>query len=254
MSEEEKKQQVREIVKKLRTAINDNEEKILTEFDNHENNIYGAIIKKFYIQLLSFEECIRSLLSDGELYTAKIIYRATIEHSITLQYIWCREHILKDDNLTSEKYFIIYRVAENIKRFGFDNKVNRILDENLEKDTVKAYANHRGEKEIVARKSLEHSSQFKLEKMVEFLIKDESLDFVLGGFNRIYLDTVSDYNVLSSNVHGGPSAMFWDAEKNIYTAERISTDLDILIGMMMKLVIWAYTNSSGDDSVEKASK
>jgi len=254
MSEEDKKQQVRKIVEKLRSAISDNEEKILNEFDNHDNNIYGAIIKKFYVQMLKLEHSIRTHLSEGDLYTAKIIHRSLIEHSITLQYIWCREHILKDENLTSEKFFIIYRVAENIKRFGFDNKVNRILDENLEKDTVKAYAKHRGEEEVVARKALEHSSQFKIEKMVEFLVKEKILKSVLSGFNEIYFDAISDYNILSSYVHGGPSALFWDAENNIYNEERISTDLDIFIGMMMKIVIWVYTNSSGDSTIEEVSK
>ncbi len=250
MSEQIEKEKIKTILEKLRTVVSENEDVILMEFKKHYNNVYGAIIKKFYHQMLKFEYNIRNLLSQGDLYSAKILHRSLIEHAVTLQYIWCREHILKDENLTSEKFFIIYRIAENIKRFGFDNKVNRILNEHLEKDTVKLYSKIRGQDEKITRNALEHSSQFKLEKMVDFLVKDESLKNVLKGFNSLFLGAIGDYNVLSSYVHGGPSALFWDAETNIYDEEQISSDLDILIGTMLKIVIWTYTQSSGDTRIE----
>ena len=135
---DKEKKKVKSIVDRLKYVINENKEIIDGQLRNHENKIFGSIVLKFYYHISELESAIRYHISRGELYSAKILLRCLIEHLATIQYIWCREHLLHDENLTPELYFIAYRAAENIKRFGFDNKVKRILDENIEKDTVKA--------------------------------------------------------------------------------------------------------------------
>ncbi len=248
------KEVVKSIVSKLKAAIDNNRERIEKELRNHDNKIYGAIILKFYFHISELESAIRYHLAQGEMYAAKVLLRSLIEHLATAQYIWCREHLLHDENLTPELYFIAYRASEIIKRFGFNNKVKRIFDENIEKDTVKAFSLEKGQETAVSHKILTVASQFDLHNMVAFLVKTEALNQILGGFNELFIEALKDYNLLSSYVHGGPSALFWDEEEDLYNAEKISSDLDVFVGTMMKILIWTYTRSSKDSSVEEQSR
>lgn len=248
------KKRVKSIVDRLKFVIKDNKEKIDEQLKNHENKIYGSIILKFNYHILELESAIRFHLSQGELYSAKILLRSLIEHLATVQYVWCREDLLQDGSLTPELYFIGYRAAENIKRFGFDNKVKRILNENFEKDTVKAYYLENDLEPAVTHKILSVSAQFDLHNMVAFLVRSDVLNQTLDGFNYLFLETLNDYNFLSSYVHGGPSALFWDEENDIYNEEKINSDLDVFVGILMKILIRTYTLSSKDNSLDEQSR
>lgn len=200
-------------------TITDKHIKIISEqlgkIENLEDYISRSEFPKTFTATLNFIEKIKHLQSDiyriKSSYTANCLLRTIVEHFLVSYYIYYRFN-LDNNDITGEKYYTDYFVTECFKKdmyqLGVDGMLNGEANsatfENLKKKlspdfddlTQTEFDNFNRE-----------GKQFDIKKIQNFLIKNPLPE---NQFDIVNIELVPmllhKYNLLSSYIHGGPSA------------------------------------------------
>jgi len=141
------------------------------------------------------------LCETDDLYSAKILFRSLIEHSLMHQYLFMRSLIEKNDNVGKD----YYRFCDMNEELLYLKSINNIIRKlNLSKEEIniwkELYKMRKDFSEIDRRALKDKANQFKYQNIISYIydkVKDNS---VIEFLAKIILN----YHESSSFVHGGP--------------------------------------------------
>lgn len=178
-----------------------------------EKSPYKKAAKAIYRQQEKLNSLLQSLLAieknENAFYTIQVLTRSAIEHYVLGHYIWTKTRIDKDDKVGDE-YYLQYNVSEFFKRENYELRVDgirlNIPNHNTFNNIIKKFPHFKELKDHELQEVHKRSHQFDIRTMLDYLNNQiEQKDRFLQ-VHRHLLDALSEYNRLSSYVHGGPSA------------------------------------------------
>ena len=191
---------------------------------------YKKSIKAVYRQQDKISKLTEGLIAISKttdnFYSIQAISRIIIEHFIVGHYIWTKARLTKNDEI-GEHYYVHYDISEFFKRENYELRIEGIR---LNKKNYNTFDN------IIKKnpefKDLEEgqladihkvANQFDVRIIFQYFINDNPED-VFKEFHNLMLSALSEYNHLSSYVHGGPTAELeaYDGRQNTNKEERIT--------------------------------
>lgn len=163
---------------------------------------------------------LNELVSQKHAYAINAIMRVVYEHYIVAHYVWLKSGYGANDDCANE-YYQKYKLGEALKRTGHDLDVEGIINgieknnspENLRKLTSKFNIT-----EAQIQDGYRVQKQFEVKNILKYVLQftDENNPFKEHHLQFPFY--LSQYNFLSSYVHGGPSA-----EDDIYNSPNALT-------------------------------
>jgi len=145
-----------------------------------------------------------------DLYVTKILLRSLLEHEIVAYYIWAK-YIEDENDDCGTHYYVDYSVAEQLKREGYNLNVEGIekgieKNQNLENLKLKLpLLQEATQKDL--DKVYKVANQFDIKRIAKYLNTEISESSAFSEVNqKVILDSLIKYNLLSSYIHGGATA------------------------------------------------
>lgn len=184
----------------------------------------NLVLKTNFIKNSIFDLC-----ETDDLYSAKILYRSLIEHSLIHEYLFMKSTVDKNDSV-GEDYYKYCDMNEDLKYLKTIKNINKNF--NLGKqdiDTWKEISKIKEDFNKITRKNLKFKAdQFKYWNIVNYIFNNVKDDFVINFLTKIILE----YAELSSFVHGGPFG-----EKIMYKGfDKIKDELKYMAEMTFSIV------------------
>ncbi len=209
---------------------------VLQDSINHNiPNVWQASVM-FIMRSNFLKEAIFELSENEDIYSAGILFRSLIEHSVKFQYIFLRWAQEKNDTV-GEEYYKFCDLAEDVSYIDSLKYAAKLIDqESISKNPfdilqeIKQEASKHSLKEIQKK-----SSQFNYRKISEYIVSKVPQNIVSNFIWKI----IPEYSELSSLVHGGPFSerMLYKAfeeDKRVESLSRIAS-LAFLISCDIKL-------------------
>jgi hypothetical protein len=186
-----------------------NRVKILADL---ETSVYKKSAKAIYRQQEKIEKLVTGLVAisktDDNFYSVQAMTRIIIEHFLVGHYIWTRTRLTKTDTV-GEEYYAYYDISEFFKRENFELRVEGIRHNKKNNNTFQnillKLPQFTGVDENQLAGIHKTAKQFDLRYILDYFINEIPND-IFSDFHSIMLDALSQYNHLSSYIHGGPSA------------------------------------------------
>jgi hypothetical protein len=165
---------------------------------------------RFVLKIEGIKNAIFIIAHRKDLYTTRILLRSLLEHEIVAFYIWTKYRTENNDDCGTQ-YYIDYFVSEQLKKEGFDLKV-----EGIKKDIKKNNNLENLKKKLpflkeASQKDIENAhksgNQFEISRIANYLNNVISKEDPFAEVHtNVIIDALKKYNYLSSYVHGGPSS------------------------------------------------
>lgn len=225
------------------------------EKEHIENlNIKGSKFPKTCLAAMSLIAGISSiklgvlaLCEQRELYSAKVLFRALLDHFLKLNYLFFRIGKDKNDNV-GEDYIEYFPLAE-LALYGrsIDTMKRMLKLEYSGKTLYEILCDLRPELKDKSRGHLEKKvTQFTYKKIIEYILESTNSD---DKIRNTLVSIIPDYSELSSFVHGGPSATkeigaIWDhREVEIECAKLARSVFNLFIlAKCLSLIIYSFAN------------
>lgn len=162
-----------------------------------------------------FISALEVLVRNKHAYAINAIMRVIYEHYIVAHYVWLKSGYGKDDDCAND-YYQKYKLGEALKRTGHDLDVEGIvkgIEKNNSPENLRKLIAQFNISESQIQEGYTIQKQFEVKNVLKYVLKftDEFNTFKEHHLQfQFYL---SQYNILSSYVHGGPSA-----EDDIYNS------------------------------------
>lgn len=213
--------------KLTKRAFTQNKDEIESLVKNSKNPNTAKSLLRFVKKIEGIKEGITNVADQGDLYTSRILLRCLFEHEIVAFYIWTKYRIENNDDCGTQ-YYVDYFVSEQLKKEGFDLKVEGMLKniknnnnfENLKKKV--SFLEKATQQDI--EKAHRSGNQFDISKIAHYLNHEmPSNDPFAQIHKNVIIDALNKYNYLSSYVHGGPSSEISVFEN--YSKDKIENEL-----------------------------
>lgn len=208
-----------------KSIYENNYEKIIKDSDNssYKKSLKSIIRKEDKVEKL-LQALIAIAKTEDSFYSVQSLTRVIIEHFLVGHYIWTKTRINKNDN-TGEEYYVYYDTSEFFKRENYELRIEGIKFNKPKHNTFQNILNKYPDLQINESQLGEiHkiAKQFDVRDIFEYFINIKPKDG-FSNFHNLMLNALSEYNYLSSYVHGGPYA-----EMETYE-NRPSTDKELRI-------------------------
>jgi hypothetical protein len=201
-----------------------NYEKIIQDLDKSG---YKKSLKAIIRQENKVEKLVNGLIaiSDTEdsFYSVQALMRIIIEHFLVGHYIWTKTRITKNDDAGKE-YYVHYDTSEFFKRENYELRIEGIKlnkkKHNSFQNILTKYPQLHDVDETQLSEIHKIAKQFDVRDIFEYFINEKPKDG-FSNFHNLMLSALSDYNYLSSYVHGGPYAELQTYEDRPYTNKQL---------------------------------
>lgn len=213
-----------------------------TIFDKHHDQIlkdmdkskYKKSIKAIYRQQDKISKLTEGLIAISNtvdnFYPIQAISRIIIEHFIVGHYIWTKARLTKNDEI-GEQYYMHYDISEFFKRENYELRIEGIRlnrkNHNTFDNIIKKHPEFKDMEEGQLTEIHKTAKQFDVRDIFEYFINGIPKD-IFSDFHKLMLSALSEYNHLSSYVHGGPTAELetYEGRQNTNREERIKDCID----------------------------
>ncbi len=192
--------------------------KIFTEnFPLIQERINNSNFPNTFKLLLRFDEKVKFLTSllftcqeTNNFYSSQVLTRVIIEHFIVAYYVWTKARTSETDECATE-YYSFYGLQELMKQDNYNAKLDKTYDQG--KTPLQNVANKDPEVfgDITEADILDlnkRANQFDIRKILTYLSDELSPEDEFKPIHTVILDYCRSYNILSTYIHGGPTAEF----------------------------------------------
>ena len=189
-------------------VFSNKEEMILSDI---ETSKFPLTFKSVYFKIKAIDELLIGLENCiNNFYSSQVITRAILEHYLIGYYIYVKNDNLKTDDV-GEEYYKNYFCSEFFKRKTYSIQIENIRKGVTEKINMETIKKQHPEFDFMSQQDLQDvhskSRQFMDIKWVgKYILDNGSNTPSLEVLHTVMLEFLDRYNILSSFIHGGPSA------------------------------------------------
>ncbi|MBU2973454.1 hypothetical protein [Zobellia sp. B3R18] len=186
----------------------EHEEQIIRDIKSSK---YPLTFKSIYYKIKAIDQLVLALESciDNN-YSSQVLTRALLEHYLIGYYIYVKNENIKTDAI-GEEYYKNYTCSEFFKRKTYSIQIENIrkgVTQKVNMDTIKELY---PEFDFMSQQDLQDvhskSRQFMdMKWMGQYLVENGGTKKSLEVLHVVMLEFLDRYNILSSYIHGGPSA------------------------------------------------